>query len=383
MPTENNTNTDGSVASIGLPSPAATPVAAPIVNTPTAAPAVPVPESTSTPEPSVDNDKVSISDFGDAGLKLLTKKQDVKPSADIKKPAATPTTQSPAQQQPEPPVAPVVPETRDAVLTELNIPKEQWPLFRKMGNDSFNHVKEIIKQQAELKTQLEAAKKAVAPPNPNAIPPSYYEHAEGYTLLPQVKQAQQTAAQANYELKHWETQYLKIKAGEDWQDLDIDPKTGQYVTTNKTASPQAELNILGYMQNAKAVLSEQSGYVNQVKSQWAQQHNQVMQGFKAAEDQYFPQYAKDAEKNQYITTMNKLLDERGQQSNPLKGMFAKLYAFAMERNAEVEQLKAAQVSAAPKVVAQPPSSAFNGGANNGASSDDRVSIAEFEKYMKR
>lgn len=302
-------------------------------------------------------DKVSINDFKDAFSKVQVRPE-IKTSEVV-------------QQKVE------SVESRDSVLTELMIPKEQWPLFRKMGNESFNHVKEIIKQQRATEAELTTLKKA-PPQQSNTLPASYYEHEDGYTLHPEVRKAQQTAQQANYELQHWQNQFMKIEAGEDWQDLDIDAK-GHYVTKDMQASSQAKLAVLNYIQQAKQILNEQSGYVNNVRQQWKQMHQQYVNSFKQAEDSYFPQYAKAAD-NQYISTMQKLLAEKGQGTNPLAGMFAKMYAFTMEQKAELDSLK--QAKAAVRVNAQPPSAAFNGGGNP-VPSDDVVSLDMFKTAMAR
>ena len=305
-------------------------------------PVVETPSTDITDVPTSTEDKVSIDDFKDAFSKTQVK-------APLKVADA-----------------PSLTESRDTVLTELAIPKEQWPLFRKMGNESFNHVKEIIKHQRNTEAELATLKKVPAQ-NSN-------------TLHPEVRKAQSTAQQANYELQHWQQQFMKIEAGEDWDDLDIDGK-GNYVTKSMQSSSQAKLAVLNYMQQAKQILGEQSQYVNTVKAQWKQYHQQYVNGFKQAEDSYFPQYAK-AQDNQYISTMQKLLAERGQGTNPLSGMFAKMYAFTMEQKAELDSFKQAKTSV--KVNAQPPSSAFNGHGSTPTMADaDKVSVDMFKQVMDR
>jgi len=328
---------------------------APIVDTTPPQLTTPTIEPSVAPAPKLDlgsDDKVSIDDFKDAFSKTQVRPDGQTPRAESM-------------------------ESRDGVLTELMIPKEQWPLFRKMGNESFNHVKEIIKQQRVTEGELATLKKA--PQQSNTLPASYYEHEDGYTLHPEVRKAQATAQQANYELQHWQQQFMKIEAGDDWQDLDIDAK-GQYVTKEMQSSSQAKLAVLGYLQQAKQILGEQSQYVNNVKSNWKQYHQQYVNGFKQAEDSYFPQYVKSAD-NPYINTMHKLLAEKGQGTNPLSGMFAKMYAFTMEQKAELDSMK--QARAATKVNAQPPSSAFNGSAVGHTGDDDKVSVDMFKQVLAR
>ena len=330
--------------------------------------------------PPPDDAKVSLDEFGDAGRKIMSKEQRDNPKVtpqqqqqkvpDVKPPEQAKVT--------EPPKDVVV--SREAVLAELDVPKEEYELYKRMPNQTFDKVRDILKTNKELSTKLTEASKN-APPT---IPQSYYEHEEGYTLLPEVKQAQQIARQANFEAKHWEQQYINIKNGEDWFDLDIDSKTGQYVTTKKQASPQSELAVLQYLQQAKSVYGEKANYVNNVQQHWKTQSAQLRNSFKQAEDQYFPQYAKDADKNPQISSMTKLMAERGQANNPLVGIFARLYAHAMEQDAMIKSLKSSQTTATSRVNSQPPSSAFNGAGTLGViSGDDKVSMDEFNAVLNR
>lgn len=301
------------------------------------------------------DDIVSVADFGD----LLKVKTPVAKSLDS---------------------APIVERqvtSRDTVLTELNIPQEQWPIFRKMANESFNHVVEVVKKQRATEGELKVAKEQLG--KQPTIPASWYEHEDGYTLHPTVKQASSIAQQANFELQHWNAQYDKIAAGEDWADLEMDAK-GQYVTVTKQSSPSSQRDVLGYITQARAVLNEKAQYINNVKAEWKGFHSQYVNGFKQAEDTYFPQYKDSAANNQHISTMQKLLAEKGQGNNPLNGMFAKLYAFTMEQKSEIDSLKTK--SAVPAVVSQPPASAFNGSRAR-VEDSDMVSVDMFSNVINR
>lgn len=294
------------------------------------------------------DDKVSIEDFGDA-FKKPAKVESAKPAehkVEPVKPAVQPLTQT-------------KPDSRDAVLTELKIPAEKLDLFKRMPNDTFNEVVKVIKERQEKETEVATLNEKLK--NSGQLPQSYFEHPEGYMLHPKVKEAQQIVTSASRELQHWNEQYDKIVAGEEWTDLDIDPKSGQYVFTKKAHSPAAQREVMGYIQNARQAIKDNAGYVEDVKSQWTHYHKQYVGAFQAAAEQYFPQY-KGKTDNTYINTMHKLLAEKGQQSNPLTPMFAMMYASLMEAQQELTGLKAAKSSGTP-VAAQPPSSAFNGGSS--------------------
>ena len=80
--------------------------------------------------------------------------------------------------------------------------------------------------------------------------------------------------------------------------------------------------------------------------------------------------------------MTKLLAERGQANNPLVGIFARLYARAMDMDAKLKQQ--ATIPVAPKVNSQPPSSAFNGASvSNTNPGEEKVSMDEFNAVLNR
>lgn len=340
--------------------PSTTPVAAPakVDTTPPQITTEPVkPQDTPTIEP---EDKVSLDDFKDVLGKLDKPTPDVK----VTKPTEVPT-QLPS---------------REVQLKELGIEPTKFEIFRKMSNDAFAETVSLIKAQKESQAKLTEYETKVKEfeNSKGKLPSSYYEHPEGYLLHPEVKKAVSENQMVQKELAHWEKQFQAIEAGEEWEDMDYDNK-GNPVYKKMQSNTQAKLAVLGYIQNARGILNQNSQYLQNVSTQWQQMHQQYVGTFASAADQYFPQYKGKAD-NQYINTMNKLMTERGQGHNPLLPIFSRMYASLMETNAQLNALKAAAPKAQPQ---QPPSSILNGGGNTDGSSDDMVSIKEFENVLNR
>src|SRR6266705_2625892 len=97
-----------------------------------------------------------------------------------------------------------------------------------MSNESFNVLKPIFieheKQKETLKkkdTEIENLKQGKI-----VLPDSYYEHPQGYLLDPVFTQAEVNTQFSQQVLNHWNVQLAKIRKGEPWNDLIVDPKTG-------------------------------------------------------------------------------------------------------------------------------------------------------------
>lgn len=313
-------------------------------------------------------EKVSIDDFTKA-FGDLPKAPEVKP---VKQPDNNPQTPPPNNPQQLP--------SREVQLKELGIPETKFDTFRKMSNEAFAEVVTMIKDSREKQTKLTEYETKVKEfeNSKGKLPASYYEHPEGYLLHPEVKKAVGENQLVQKELAHWEKQYQAIEAGEDWEDMDYDAK-GNPVFKKLPSNSQAKLAVLGYIQNARGILQQNSQYLHSVSTQWNQMHQQYVGTFANAADQYFPQF-KGKSDNQYINTMNKLMAERGQGHNPLLPIFSRMYAALMDANSQLSALKAAPQKPQSQ---QPPSSGLNGGGNTQSNSADTVSVKEFEEVMNR
>jgi hypothetical protein len=107
---------------------------------------------------------------------------------------------------------------------------EDVSFLKKLPNNTFNAVVPILdKLYAERRAKEETAgelKKLRE--NPNALPESWYEHEQGYTLSPEYQQANHYLERANIEANHWEQQLIAIRSKQPWSELQYDQRTNQY-----------------------------------------------------------------------------------------------------------------------------------------------------------
>lgn len=229
------------------------------------------------------------------------------------------------------------PGSRDAVLKELGADDpDTLAAAKQMSNDAFNRHVEVIKRAKEYEAKVAEYEKNGG----STLPTSYFDHELGYTLNPDFKKSEQIVNQVRTELAHWEKQRKLIEEGEDWEDLSYDPNTGRYSTIPKKADARSEALILQQISALNSYGNQEIAKMNSMQKEFSDARQKRVNVFKDWEDHMFPDYKGKETSNDHIKKISAFFDKQGLSSNPLSGMFAKLYAFAMEAQAKAEKASA-------------------------------------------
>lgn len=275
--------------------------------------------------------------------------------------------------------------TRADVLKELGVvDAEEISDYAKMSNTAFERVKKTLAKQREVEKRASELELELKKPRTGELPANYYEHPEGYQLHPDYTKTVDNYQRASQETRHWEQQYARIRKAENWQDLEVDEK-GNLKLVEREPTAEGELAVLGYIQNGRRILQENSQKIESLKQQFKNRYENFKNEIVSEEDKHFPSFKdeKYVKENPYYGVIRKALEEKGQNNNPLTGMFSKLYATHMELRGKYAELMKQQEAKATVVQQQqkagPSSSGIAAGATpRSAQSNDRVSWSEFE-----
>jgi hypothetical protein len=167
------------------------------------------------------------------------------------------------------------------------------PLFKKMGNDSFDKLKPIyiaqktaIQEKQQLQQQIDEFQKV-------GVPKSYYQHPQAYTLSPKYNDLASRTRSAQAIQQHWAEQMARIRRGEEFVDLVEDGKGGIVRAQPRPATAEDEANVIGYLTGAQTQYINAQTQLRQFEDGWTQSHQRDVQFLKSVEDQYFPGYNDD------------------------------------------------------------------------------------------
>jgi hypothetical protein len=119
------------------------------------------------------------------------------------------------------------------------------PVFKKMGNEFFNNLAPIAKENKRLKAEYDAKVAEAEKFKKNAMPDNYFSHPRGYTLTPDFEIAANTAIKAEQIVNHWETQLKKVEDGDDtYQELHINPSSGEFYLSGPVKADKETPNKL-------------------------------------------------------------------------------------------------------------------------------------------
>lgn len=223
-------------------------------------------------------------------------------------------------------------------------------LLTKMSNDAFNRFAPIIKeaktfkQEKERLTQeIEIAKKT--------IPAKSYFNKLGYIEDEEfVTNRQQADTSSAYARFYKEQRINMLTTGKCYNlaglDQDGNPVPGQIVEARD------EGEKIKYAEGIQDIINQQllvaqttTSKLEQIRSNWESKSQNAVSMLAAKEKQFFPQYAAQGEKNEFVKAMAETLREEGFGENPLKNMMCYLYAGLMDAVKELNKQKAAQTKA--------------------------------------
>lgn len=301
-------------------------------------PIAPSEPSGETPPKPTEEDEVVLS--SDDSLLESESGSDAKEQAKEKKPT-TPEGSDPSLEKKDedaPPVLkqhePPTPGSREAVLKELGADDaDTLAAAKQMSNDAFNKHVEVIKRAKDYEAKVAEFEKNGG----STLPTSYFDHELGYTLNPEFKKSETLVNQVKLELAHWEKQRKLIEEGEDWEDLSYDQNTGRYTTIPKKADARSEALVLQQISALNSYGNQEIAKMNAMQKEFSEARQKRVNVFKDWEDHMFPDYKGKEASNDHIKKISTFFDKQGLSTNPLSGMFAKLYAFAMETQARAEK----------------------------------------------
>jgi len=254
--------------------------------------------------------------------------------------------------------------------------EEEVSYFKKMDKTAREWVKGQIKKQKEEIERLRTPS--------NNIPQNWLEHEEAYRLHPVFKESAAIVERAGLERQYWENQLIAVKNGEKWKDLV--EQGGKLYQQERAADAQSEVYLFNLIDNCKRIEAEHAGKATAIRNTFQQQRSQLTSGIRSIEDKFFPQYtdAKAWQDNKYVKNAQTILQNFGQQSNPLGNFFLKLYLWGLdvyEKNQELEsKLNGKQTLKEERLRAGPTAGELQGGKTTSVDPEDKpFDMADFEK----
>ena len=216
--------------------------------------------------------------------------------------------------------------------------EDEVSLLKKMSNPSFDYVVKRIKERNELSERVAELNKQM---EEKGLPQSYYENPNAYLLDPEYQQAEKNINGASQLLAYYQQQLIKIRNGENYQDLEADVN-GNLIPIGKAASAEGELEIQNKILRANYQLTKAQDTIESLKSNhevaFRRQKTQYNEFFRQA----FPEFAdeEEAKKNsEYVQVMDALKKTR-QENNPLGKFLAAMQARLTRVEKENAKLRA-------------------------------------------
>lgn len=278
------------------------------------------------------------------------------------------------QEIPEIPAAEQTAEAQEVPLA-VEIPA---PVAKQMSKQAQEWVlaemKRSNKAVADTKALLEANSKNTPASN------AWYEHPDSYVLSEEFQQSTQNLGQYKSILRHYQEQLIRIREGDDWEDLSQNAE-GQVVrmAAKQKASAKAEALIEERIAIARDLVKQEEAQQQQFTADHQQRSAQARNVLAELEKRYFPQYvqgikSKNTEVQKYVSAAEQELKYLQQGYNPLTPFMLKLYASFLElklNGSNQQQAAAAKVSPA-QAAAGPTMSSINSSGGQRISDPDEL-----------
>lgn len=274
-------------------------------------------------------------------LKEAQKATVVTPAADKPAAPATPVADKPKEAI-TPAAAPVVPAAnkeplppeRDYTGFEPNVVE----LLKRSSNETFAWVKQQVEdrkaKEAAYEKQLADFQKARLEESRNVYSDPY-----GYARNPNFVKAATTADKAGREYRYWQQALVAIEGG---QKFPAPVWKGEQLVAEGSYEATAENKayVLEKLQDIKLTSMQAAQEAKAIQTDWEAKTQNFQQYIQQQEDKYFPIYKGKEKENAHIKAITEDLEAAGQGNNPLKGIFAKLYAFSQGQAAELQRVTA-------------------------------------------
>lgn len=259
---------------------------------------------------------------------------------------------------------------------------QQAKVARQMSNAAFNLFKPTMLENTRLRKEIADIK--AKPADPSALPQSYYEHEQGYTLSKEYPELVKNYRQLEVERAHWRQQLINIRAGKDWQDIEYDSKTGgvRVVATPLKASPDADIAVSEYLQNANEGMREINRKVTDLQTNHKKGFDTIREKIKQFSTSNQLDFLDDEKQpgNKVMKDAMAIMEKDGLGANILSPITAKLYALAVLQQQMLKgftsKVDAAKKNGVDARKAQPTAGRFSGGSKG---EEKMLDLADFER----
>lgn len=238
---------------------------------------------------------------------------------------------------------PPVPSSREEALKGLINPGDEVH-FKKLPNASFNYMVSQLKALQEFREAVPKVEAYIEKLKSSAIPESWAEHPEAYTLHKDYKESSAIVEQGTRELAYWEEQLVNVKEGKPWMDIEKNAK-GEFIQVEKEPSTRAELTLQKHIATTQKAMEQAAATRDSIKSQFSGMHQKVTSSVEKILSDNFKDIIDDPKHVAWphIQHVNKTLESFGQSNNPLAPLVSALYGRIAEYRAYLEgQHKASQ-----------------------------------------
>jgi len=216
----------------------------------------------------------------------------------------------------------------------------------------------LRKENEELRQQAQAQASG-------RLPQNWFDHEEAYQLHPEYTKAVGITKQAEGFINFWTEQFRRTKEGENWENVTLDPQTGQFKTQMMKPGPEAEVYIQRQLAIETNAHQEYLRKAEQIKQSFVQERGNIVQALQSAEQKFFPQFADPKTYEGPANAVRGMLTKFNQTGNVLGNFLAKSYAFILEQDKVIRELQknqnAKQVAKEEKTKAGPSYDELQGG----------------------
>lgn len=149
--------------------------------------------------------------------------------------------------------------------------EDEVKLLKQMSNPAREYTAKVIREHRELK---------------NGQPQAFYQHPEGYTLLPEYRKIGEDIDFASRELTFWKQQLINIRQGKDWHMLTgFDAQGNPMVRGPMKPTDEHEIDVNNAVQVMMGTLQQYNQRRDQLKQGYSEQikkDDAVLQAERAA-----------------------------------------------------------------------------------------------------
>lgn len=220
-----------------------------------------------------------------------------------------------------------------------DIEESDVPLFKTMGNDTFNKLKPIYLEHKKIKadiaakdTELTTTKQQLVDAQKGLVklPESYYEHPNAVLLTPEFSEKLADVQNANIIYNHWKSELKKVREGAKEINIIGFNQQGQLVITNKVAADiDTDDNLREYINHAQTQLVNVQANLKTTQQTFAAKVTEYQNAVKQQEAAYFSGFDKTPEDKKLYDPLIKQHLERLPppfRASPIASMLAKSLA---------------------------------------------------------